>query len=139
MKKQFILLVIMLSFWLQGCVYYIPSLSRHFKLHGVRTSRGEIDNFLEIGKTSKQEVQEVWIYPNIKMHAGNIWIYRGFKPTGSWRYFDGFPLTPGWKPLVLFVKFDNNDHVKRYKLTKFSKGIYITDDELRQKALEWDN
>ncbi len=65
MKKQFILLVIMLSFCFQGCgiPYYFPTLSRHFELQGVRTSRGEIDNFLEIGKTSMEEIQSTWGLP----------------------------------------------------------------------------
>ncbi len=151
MKKQFILLVIMLSFCLQGCgvPYYFPKLNRYYELHGgVRISRDELDNFLEIGKTSKQEVQEVWRYPNIKMHDRNIWIYRGWKSKGYWVFAFPDPLNPfDWgstdppeKPLALFVKFDDNDRVKRYELTGV-KG-FVTDldlDKVRQQALEWDN
>jgi hypothetical protein len=137
----------MLSFCLQGCFFYFPSLSRNVEIHGDYASRVEIDKFLEIGKTSKQEVQEAWDYPNIKMHDRNIWIYRGWKSKGYW--IVGYsPFDPlDWrgvespeKPLALFVKFDDNDRVKRYELTGVKSFVTDIDiDKVRQKALEWDN
>ncbi len=52
-----------------------------------------------------------------------------------------FPLAeigPIKKAILLFIKFDKNDCLKRYELKKAAKNFVIGDD-VRQQALEWDN
>ena len=143
MKKQFVLLVIMLSLCLQGCFFYFPRPGRHFQLESVRTSRDEIDSFLKIGKTSREEIQEAWGHPYINMKDRNIWMYTGVKITGYWGYIIGglHPMAARKesikKILVLLIKFDNDNRVKRYELTELAKGLKRY--EVRQQALEWDN
>ncbi len=139
MKKQFVLLVIMLSFCLQGCVVYNPRLGKKIMFQGARTSRGEIDNFLVIGKTSKAEIHEAWDNPAINMQNRNIWMYDLLIETGNW--FMIYPVQwasdTKYRNAILLVKFDDYDYVKYYELKKLPKSI--THDEMIQKTLEWDN
>ncbi len=73
MKKQFVLLAITLLLCLQGCaVFYIPSFGGKIEKQGDSTSRYEIDNFLEIGKTSMEEIQSTWGYPYQIQDSRNI-------------------------------------------------------------------
>ncbi len=143
MKKKIVLLIFILSFCFQGCVFYYPSLGKKTEINGVRTSRGEIDNFLEIGKTFKEKIQGVWGDPRYNLRDRNIWVYIGLKTTGHLGLlileYDFLPVggtMPIKKAIVLFIKFDKNDCLKGYELKKAAKGILI---DVRQQALEWDN
>ncbi len=109
---------------------------------GIRTSRGEIDNFLEIGKTSKEEIQSTWPYP-YQILDRNIWVYKGLKTIG----YGGFLWLNGTLDTVtdeedtlLLIKFDKNDCLKRYELQKHVCSNLLTrGEEVRQQAIKWDN
>ena len=143
MKKQFVLLAITLLLCLQGCVFYIPSFGKNTEIKGVRTSRDGIDNFLEIGKTSKEKIQGAWGNPRYNIRDRNIWVYIGLKTTGHLglvileyqSYLPEADTLPIKKATVLFIKFDKNDYLKGYELKKVAKGILI---DVRQQAIEWD-
>ena len=145
MKKQFVLLAITLLLCLQGCaVFYIPPFGGKIEKQGDSTSRYEIDNFLEIGKTSMEEIQSTWGYPYQIQDSRNIWVYIGLRTDYAGFIQLVYPgLTPVYidsmkKPILLFIKFDKNDCLKRYELKKPVKNFVIGGD-VRQQALEWDN
>jgi hypothetical protein len=144
MKKQFVLLAITLLLCLQGCgiPYYFPTLSRHIELRNVRTSRGEIDNFLEIGKTSMEEIQSTWGYPFQIQDSRNIWVYIGLKTTGYIGFIGIDSTITGIEPIekgfLLLIKFDKNDCLKRYELKEVAIN-FVRGDDVRPQAIKWDN
>jgi hypothetical protein len=146
MKKQIVLLAITLLLCLQGCgFFYIPSFGGKIKTQGFSISRSEIDNFLEIGKTSMGEIQSTWGYPSSLIENRNIWVYIGTKTVGYGGMFDFIsPFAPMGEAgavkryVLLLIKFDKDDCLKRYELKKMPKNFVINDD-IKQQAIEWDN
>ncbi len=96
-----------------------------------------------------EEIQSTWGYPYQIQDSRNIWVYIGRKTTGYAGFinllypytYTELPLAdigPIKKVILLLIKFDKNDCLKRYELKKAAKNFVIGDD-VRQQALEWDN
>ncbi len=57
------------------------------------------------------------------------------------RFYPALPLAqiePIKKAILLLIKFDKNDCLKRYELKKMAKNFVIGND-VRQQAIKWDN
>ena len=116
---------------------------------GVCTSRDEIDNFLEIGKTSKEEIQSTWGNPS-QILDRNIWVYKGLEAIGYGGYIqiltpciEPLEIWPAARDILLFIKFDKNDCLKRYELQKYvcsniTAKNFVMGNEVRQQAIKWD-
>ncbi len=146
MKKQFVLLAFTVLLCLQGCcgMFYVPSFSGKFKGYDFSVSKREIDDFLEIGKTSMDEIQSAWGYPNSIDPNRNIWVYIGTRTTGYYFMFqfivDGDSAEGGSvrRNMLLLIKFDKDDCLKRYEL-KMLAVDFVLDSDIKQQVVEWDN
>ncbi len=91
-----------------------------------------------------KEIQSMWGYPYQIQDGRNIWVYIGRKKTGYAGFFILLPYAQPHaeirtikKAILLLIKFDKNDYLKRYELKKAAKNFVIGDD-VKQQALEWD-
>jgi hypothetical protein len=88
-----------------------------------------------------EEIQSTWGYP-YQILDRNIWVYIGLKTTGYIGFiaidssFTGTETIE--KDILLLIKFDKNDCLKRYELKKVAKNFVIGDD-VRKQAIKWDN
>ncbi len=145
MKKQIVLLAITLLLCLQGCgIVYVPSFSKNVVMQDFNTSLEEIDNFLEVGKTSMEEIKSAWGYPASIDDTRNIWLYIGEKTVGYYSMFwflyavhvEGVSVE---RYMFLFIKFDKNNCLERYELKRMVKNYVLDDEDIKRQVVEWDN
>ncbi len=140
---------------LQGCVI-IPTPG-----HRLRSGLGEIAKvdmeFLEVGKTTREEVLLRFGDPKYSLNNGNVFAYAWTTVRGYYAWGVGGPQGPGtggggtiWKTYLVLLEFDKNSRLKRFEqkssswpessldnriLSRFSRGEKVEKEVIDEWTL----
>jgi hypothetical protein len=132
MRPKYVLILLFLFPYLQGCIY-IPT-PQHALLEGRGMIEPEDTETLQVGVTTREAILLRYGEPEATLNQQAIFVYRWTRVQGYWAIAGGYQAygAPIGKTTLLMFEFDAQNLLKRYEY--IPEGLFNTTMEA---AIKW--